>query len=59
MSVEVGKPSRTTIWVGGQDRDRADILIEAGLATTFSEAVRVGLALAAKVVDRIGASMAL
>lgn len=59
MAIEAGKRSRTTVHVNNQDRERADVLIDKGLADTFSEAVRVALALAVIAVERVGLSHSL
>ena len=55
--IDDGKRTTTTIAVNEEDRARATRLIEAGLADTFSQAVRVGLALAVRVIEQISATM--
>ena len=57
MSVAIGRALPTSIRITDQDRARADTLMQKGLAVTFSDAVRVALALAVIAVDRIGATM--
>ncbi len=52
-----GKRAVTSVWLGDEDRERADRLIELGLADSLSEAMRTGLALALLAVDRLGVPM--
>lgn len=51
------KAHARTVWLTDDDEHRADAIIDSGLATTASEAVRIALALAVKVVDLISATM--